>query len=169
MTETLHCIRVPLTRGKFALVDKCDAELILGVKWVASPNGNTWYAQRTVRREDGRRTTQKMHQLLTGWKQTDHANGDGLDNRRANLREATNAQNQFNTGPQVTNTSGFKGVHRSPRLRTPSWVATIQAGGVRRFLGTFASPAEAAQAYDEAARELHGGFAFLNFPNGDSK
>lgn len=95
----------------------------------------------------------------------DHKNGNGLDNRRSNLRFCTNAQNQHNqrkwgsrSGKPLS--SRYKGVSWH---RRGHWRAKIQAQGKRRYLGQFQSEEAAARAYDRAARELHGEFAVLNF------
>lgn len=87
----------------------------------------------------------------------DHRNRDTLDNRIANLRDATFAQNQYNRTAQANNTSGFKGV--SLIKKTGRYRADIKANGVPRYLGSFATAEEASAAYDAAARDLHGEFA----------
>lgn len=87
----------------------------------------------------------------------DHESRDTLDNRITNLRDATFAQNQHNRTAQVNNTSGHKGV--SLIKKTGRWRADIKANGVPKYLGSFATPEEAAAAYDAAALELHGAFA----------
>ena len=92
----------------------------------------------------------------------DHKNNDPSDNRLANLRLATDSQNQANTPKQAHNTSGFKGVSWFRRDR--KWRAEIQKDGKSRHLGYFADPVDAARAYDAKAKELHGDFARLNFP-----
>jgi hypothetical protein len=102
-----------------------------------------------------------MHKLLTGWDETDHKNGNGLDNQRKNLRSATRPQNLWNKGRRSDNTTGFKGVTKEAH----GWRAVIKANGKRRHLGYFTSPELAARAYDAAAVEMHGEFARLNFPD----
>lgn len=157
----MSTVEIPLSRGYFAIVDEADAEAVLQYKWSAQPVGRTVYAQRSVRRPDGGWTTQRLHQFLTGYAVTDHRNGDGLDNRRANLREATQRQNVCNQRRQV-GASGFKGATWFERLS--SWKAQITSQGRNYHLGYFSTADEAARAYDAAARELHGEFATLNFP-----
>ena len=90
----------------------------------------------------------------------DHINGNPLDNRRANLRLCTQAENNLNRGATK---GSFKGVWIDKRYG--SWIAQIGHNGKRRHLGSFATPEDAARAYDTAARELHGNFAHLNFPS----
>lgn len=93
----------------------------------------------------------------------DHINGDKADNRIANLREATTSENKFNIGLRSDNMSGFKGV--SWIRRRSNWQSEIAASGKRRNLGYFSTAEEAARAYDAAAKEMHGHFAWLNFPD----
>ena len=90
----------------------------------------------------------------------DHRNGDGLDNRRSNLRPATNQTNLMNRGPQVNNTSGFKGVIFDKR--SDAWRAQIKVDGRYIYLGCLDSKIEAAEAYNEAANKVFGEFAWLN-------
>lgn len=89
----------------------------------------------------------------------DHINGDTSDNRIANLREATRSQNIMNAKRGPRNTSGVKGV--SFDKARGKWVAEIKAGTVRRRLGRFDTKDEAAAAYREASKEMHGEFARL--------
>lgn len=112
-----------------------------------------------------------MHRFLFGlqsfeptvkpgrWPLVDHRNGNGLDNRRSNLRLATQAQNMSNRGRPTNNTSGYKGVSAG---RLGGWRAYITSRGKRLDIGTFASKEEAAEAYNAKALELHGEFARLN-------
>lgn len=152
-------IVIPLTRGKVAIIDNEDAALISQYKWQADRDGRTWYARRTISLPGGGRKTQKMHQLITGHPRTDHRNGDGLDNRRANLRRATKAQNNRNRRKTI-GYSKYKGVgwHEN------RWCAQIKVNGKKIHLGRFISEEDAARAYDAAARREFGEFAALNFP-----
>ena len=87
----------------------------------------------------------------------DHVNGDGLDNRIDNLREATVAENNQNRASVRRNTSGRKGVHWAKARR--KWVARIRSGGRLHLLGEFSELESAAAAYEAAAARLHGAFA----------
>lgn len=87
----------------------------------------------------------------------DHINGDGLDNRLANLREATRSQNQQNQGISRSNTSGFKGVSFSRQLG--KFTARIRVGTKSKHLGCFLNACDAANAYQQAALKHHGEFA----------
>lgn len=96
--------------------------------------------------------------------EVDHVNGDGLDNRRANLRECVRTQNNANHGLGRLNASGFKGVSWDAANRR--WRTSISAAGVTRNLGRYDRPEDAARAYDRAAVATFGDFARLNFPEG---
>lgn len=160
---------VPLTRGYVAIVDADDYERVMAAgSWCAndSSTSHVVYAQKGVRGDDHVQRTVSMHTFLTGWAMVDHRNGNGLDNRRANLREATVSSNAMNRRRRSDNSSGFKGV--SLRKSNGKWRASVSVGGSRKWLGEFPSALEAARAYDAAALEHYGEFARLNFPNQNS-
>jgi hypothetical protein len=95
--------------------------------------------------------------------EVDHVNGDGLDNRRSNLRVCTHAENARNQSSRTRmSTSRFRGVVWAKDRR--KWRAMIGDNGRTVHLGNFTDEIEAAQAYDRAAREMYGAFARLNFP-----
>jgi hypothetical protein len=85
----------------------------------------------------------------------DHINGDKMDNRLCNLREATRSQNMMNSKVQKSNTSGLKGAYKRGR----GYVSTIRMGGEEVYLGFFKTPEEAHAAYCKAADEHHKEFA----------
>ena len=158
--------RIPLTQGRFAVVDPADYESLSRHKWrlCKTKGKNVLYAERTVRRSDGTYSRMLMHREVLrpprGYV-IDHVNGCGLDNRRANLRLATAAQNAWNAGGRGGR-SGYKGVWLAKDKGL--WRASIVCCGRRRHLGYFRDKRDAAKAYDRAAREYHGQFAVLNFP-----
>lgn len=149
-------------QGRVALVDDEDYELVMRYRWNVKMDGPRPYAT-ACNRGPARKTQRRlyMHKLITGWPETDHINRNGLDNRRSNLRPATRSQNLMNRAALAKNATGYKGV----RLEAGKWRAVIKAYGVRKHLGYFLTPEQAARAYDAAAREMHGEFARLNFPD----
>lgn len=148
-----HFVMIPLTQGKFTIVDEADAESVLRVgSWCAIRAPHTWYAGRGKPRIH-------VHAMIGG-SGADHANRNGLDNRRVNLRPATASQQQANRRPFSNNTSGYKGV--CLRQLDRKWVAHIQVDGRKRYLGSFADAADAARAYNRGALEAFGEYAWLN-------
>mgnify|MGYP001562305313 CR=1 FL=1 len=153
-------IKIPLTQGKVALIDAADLPLVSRYKWCADRHRHTFYAMTKIRRSDRTWTTLYMHRLLLNAPlsmKTDHVNGNGLDNRRANLRPATHAENLRNRGPQRNNTTGFKGV--SFDKTRGKFQARIMLSGREIHLGRFITPQKAHAAYCAAAAKLHGKFA----------
>lgn len=154
---------IPLTQGKVALVDDDDFEWLNQSKWLAKTSFGLWYAvNRTT--VAGKPTVVLMHRLITSapiGMEVDHIDGDGLNNTRRNLRIVTRNQNRFNLRLRADNKSGYKGVFCDKR--TGRWCAHIGFYGQRKNLGYFATPEEAARAYDIAACELFGEYARLNF------
>lgn len=147
---------IPLTGGKFAIVDECDFEWLNRTAWHVSNSGYVIRRLMVV----GRNSTAFMHREVCSAPagvEVDHVNGNKLDNRSANLRLATRSENMRNTGPQSNNTSGFKGV--SFQKDSGMWSAKIGLHGVRHHLGLFRSAELAHAAYCEAAKRLHGEFA----------
>jgi len=93
--------------------------------------------------------------------EVDHINGNGLDNRKCNLRLATSSQNKRNQRKQRRKTSSkYKGVYWHKRDKV--WVVRIQAEGKEKYIGSYKTEQEAALAYNEAALKYHGEYAKLN-------
>lgn len=104
-----------------------------------------------------------LHRLIMDFPeemQVDHIDGDKLNNQKSNLRVCTNGQNQMNGGAYRNSSSKFRGV--SWEKAQGKWRADIQANKKTKHLGVFESERDAAKAYNEAAKELHGEFARLN-------
>lgn len=151
---------VSLTRGYEAVIDALDVPKIEGRNWSAlvSPKRKAVYAAR-VDTHNYKQSMVLMHRVIAGVSDdmhVDHIDGDGLNNRRANLRECTQAENNLNQGRRSDNKSGFKGVFFDNR--SGKWRAEIRRGGTTTYLGFFESPAEGHEAYLAAAEELHGEF-----------
>lgn len=157
-------IVLPLSQGRVALIDERDAHLAQ-FKWTARKNGDFgWYALRGVGPKAKRRIVYLHREVMAAppGVHVDHVSGDGLDCRRNNLRFATRSQNLCNRGAERGSTSRFKGVNWN--VRRKRWRARICVAGTRTELGWFEVEGDAARAYDAAAREAHGAFARLNFP-----
>ena len=151
---------VPLTKGYEAVIDAADASDMSKWNWHARTDGDRVYAARNVPTDPhGKRGVMQMHRQIACpplGMEIDHIDGDGLNNRRDNLRVATKSQNQCNRRPLPTSTTGLKGV--SPYKRCGTWHARISAGGKRICLGYYKTPVEAHAAYVAASKRLHGPF-----------
>lgn len=144
--------------GASFIFDKIDEPLV---------RSHTWSLARGHFRTVIGGRTRYLHQLIMGsaeGEQVDHINMDKSDNRRCNLRYATHAENQQNKGLRSDSTTGYKGVCFDKR--SGKYVAYINAEGHRTYLGYFSNKKDGAEAYDKAAKILHGGFAKLNFKEG---
>ena len=178
----------------YALVDDEDYDRVVKAigrgKWYAWSHAGTT----SVYAINGSRNI-AMHRVVVDAPKgmdVDHINGDGLDNRKQNLRICTRSENSRNKKVRCDSQSGFKGVYyvknpayevflengpklkkdgtpfaRQPKPYSKPWQAYIgDPSRPRRQirLGHYATAEEAARAYDEKAIELHGEFASLNFP-----
>ena len=173
MKKTLR-VRVKADHFVDVMVDDDDYEAFSSYAWRLFGAG---YVGRKVYShfKDGKSYYKMcyMHRLVTGAKegqQVDHINQDKLDNRRSNLRLCSASENGCNKASQETRngaptTSSYKGVRRAnPKtgMKSKVWIAEIRKDGRAHSLGYFATEIEAANAYNEAAKELHGEFASLN-------
>jgi len=150
---------IPLNQGKSVRIDIIDIDLA-EFRWTLNCGR---YANRRIEK-NGQGKHVSMHRVvlerrlgrpITSGMVVDHINGDGLDNRRENLREATQAQNLRNTRLRSDNTSRYKGVTcTGPN----TWKAFIN----EQLIGYFDTAEEAAFAYDKAALEMYGESARLN-------
>jgi len=155
-----------LTQNKVALIDDEDFERLNKYKWCAFHLKNYWYATRNIRIVTNRQILLYMHRIIMDPPSNvmiDHADGNGLNNQKSNLRICTSSQNIANTKISCDNTTGFKGV--AYHKLQGKYTARVQKDGVRFNLGVFINPKDAALAYDKAALEMFGEFARLNFPN----
>ncbi len=158
---------IPLTQGRFAIVDADDYGRLCQYKWYCRSTKNQFYAFRTEAKD-----ILSMHREIMNAPKgllVDHIDGNGLNNRKSNLRLCTYSQNARNKRPSPNCYSRYKGVtwHRYHN----KWYASIHKSGRSTFLGCFDDEIEAALAYDKMAGELFGEFAYLNFPEkiGDSE
>jgi len=150
---------IPLTRGLTAIIDADDVPLVEGRHWRARPCRHIMYAATSIVR-NGKRTTLGLHQLILPLPKgllVDHADRDGLNCRRYNLRASTPTQNQMNQARSTFNTSGVKGVNWSKERQ--KWHAQIKVEGRNKHVGYFASVDDARAAREEAERRYYGEFA----------
>lgn len=156
---------VPLSRGYEAIIDASDIPIVAGKNWHTqlSVNGRA-YAVRTVKSGGTKRTIWLHREIIaaTPIQMVDHIDGNGLNNRRANLRAATNSENLCNRPRQTNNTSGRKGVTWSRAAQ--KWIAQIQSKGQQQYLGLFEDIDAASAAYQAAATRLQGQFAYGGVP-----
>lgn len=166
---------IPIGHGRVVLVDASDYDYLSRFRWTAvRVTGGKWYARTRIGGQ-----TVYMHRALAGWRavdpltgrsralgEVDHINGDGLDNRRCNLRCTTHARNiQNSVGRPAGRKGPYKGVsYVRSGSNAGKWRATIEVDGRQHHLGYFRSSEAAAQAYDRAAALYFGEFARLNFP-----
>lgn len=153
---------IPLTQGKVAIVDDADFEELSKYKWCAAKCRHTVYA---LHRLGQHGYGMLMHRLILDAspdKHVDHKDGDGLNNRRENIRLCSARQNsQARKIKTVGTTSRFRGV--SWDKTNLLWKSEIKSRGKNYFLGRFAKEKDAARAYDKKARELFGEYAAPNF------
>lgn len=152
---------VPLTEGYVAIIDTVDCDRVAQYTWCAQSDTHRVYARARVNGAFVR-----LHRFILyapPGVDVDHINGNGLDNRRSNLRVCSHSQNMSNRARPSSNSSGYKGVSREGSR----WRAYVTTDGHRMYLGTFDRPEDAARAYDNAASRLHGEFSQLNFPHSE--
>jgi HNH endonuclease len=156
---------IPLRNNKkiivaYALVDDDDYEWLMQWKWHFSSS----YARRNIPLPDGKQTQIQMHRVIIGavkGDEVDHINRNRLDNRKCNLRKATRSQNNQNRTKLSNTLSKFKGV--TWHKKHSKWYAQIVLNTKHIFLGLYENEVEAAQAYDNAAKEYFGDYANPNF------
>ncbi len=153
---------ITLTRGMVAIIDDEDFERVIQLKWYALKTRSGFYAVSSANL-NGKTSLIYMHRLIAGapnGKETDHWNGDTLDNTRGNLRPCDTSQNQHNCGLRKDNTTGFVGVC----FTNGKFSAMISINKKYTYLGRFSTAIDAAKARDLAAKKHHGSFANFNFP-----
>lgn len=151
----------------FVMFDDEDIELVFNFKWAPSKHRHTHYARSSSNIVNGSRKVY-MHHLIIPRNEgmiVDHINGNGLDNRRSNLRLCTYSQNAMNSKSKKD--GKFKGVFLLSNNNESTWAARIWVSRTSVNLGVFKTEVEAAAAYNEAALKYHGEFAKLNLIEGD--
>lgn len=149
------------SRGRSFVVkyDDCDHELISGFKWNIQTN-KTGVSYARGSEIGNMKNRVYMHRLIMKPSSRevliDHVDGNGLDNRRLNLRECTRRQNAYNSKPKIG--QKYKGIEKSGNR----WVPRLTWEGIRFSLGRFDTEEEAAAVYDKVAAKIYGDFARIN-------
>jgi hypothetical protein len=160
--------RIPLGQGIYTIVDQQDYYRLNHFNWIPKGSGERSYAVR-LECDSQHIKFLSMHREIMGSPkglQIDHRNRSRLDNRRENLRTATNSQNQYNKNKTKRKTSSiYIGV--TYVKSTGKWRAQIMLNRKNINLGDFDEEIEAAKAYDRGAIKYHTEFARLNFPGED--
>jgi hypothetical protein len=147
--------KIKLTKGYEALVDNDDFAWLNQFKWHYN-NGTAMRHRGILMHREIINTPQDMD--------TDHINGNRLDNRRRNLRVCTASLNSMNRKKRTNNvTSIYKGVNSVIVHGRHYWKTQIRKKGMYVYIGYFKQEQHAAMAYDIWAKDLFGEFAKLNF------
>ena len=159
-----ECAEFYLGNGLFAICDWCDFNSVKSFKWNSTSLDSRvqWAWAHDVENGGEKRKKVAMHNIIMKPSEgfiVDHINGNGLDNRRSNLRIVTRQQNTFNS-VHKGGTSKYKGVALDKE--SGLWRAYIAKDGKRTWLGRFPDELSAAIAYDKAAKDMFGEYAKLN-------
>lgn len=147
-----------LSSGQKVIVDDDDYERLSNFKWYYSSGYAVRYS-----RINGKQKTWKMCWDIIGYpdgQEVDHINHNKLDERKCNLRFVTHSQNMHNYPLQTHKDYKYKGVclHKA----SGKWIAQIKVNGKKMYLGTFSDILDAVEVYNQAAKEYHGEYAFVN-------
>lgn len=148
--------------GHRVIVDAEDAHIITSASSCRLVDG--WMGRKYVDVYFRRIGYRPLHRVIMNTPvglETDHKDGNGLNNSKSNLRIATHRQNALNSIKHKPAASKFKGIYYYPRIKC--WCARIRLEGKRKNLGYFKNEIEAAYAYDMASIEHHGEFGRRNF------
>ena len=155
MSDNSSFREVVLIDGTIAIVSHEDYDLVITHRWRSNNKGYV------VKSSGFPRTS--LHRLILDapkGTQVDHINRNKLDNRRSNLRLCNQNQNEANKPSRRGSRSSYKGVHW--HIVSKRWVAKIRKNSQSIHLGCFLEENDAALAYNKAAKEIHGEFAYLN-------
>lgn len=149
--ECENAVCIPLTKGRHTVIDAEDYELVCDRIWCCEHG----YA--------GNTKAGPMHVLImetAAGMETDHINGDPLDNRKYNLRVCTSAANQWNSRKMKGCAVKYKGVSKH---KVGKYQASIRLNQRLVYIGLFEKEIDAAMAYDQYARQHRGEYARTNF------
>jgi hypothetical protein len=135
------------------VLDADDAALVMGYRWSAVVTSHATYADGVLSCD--RSVRRYMHRLITAapeWADVDHIDGDGLNNRRSNLKVVSHKENLENRRLESRNTSGYRGVTWS-KTRA-KWLAVVMHDGEAHHVGAFDDVHEAGRAAHEARERL---------------
>ncbi len=155
---------IKLSNNQNVNIDDDDFNKVNIYRWKRNKGLKTDYAAKTIYLGDGKWKTILMHRFILGIKDrnilVDHIDGDGLNNKKENLRICTRSQNSANRTSKKNGTSKYLGV--CAIKRESIWQAHVRKDKKIYYLGRFLNEADAAIAYNKKATELHGEFARLN-------
>ena len=156
--------KIKLTRGRFAIVDDDDYEMLKKHSWhcLEIHTEGKYYAGTTVRITKQKQYSLKMHRYIMGLKRgdgklIDHINNDGLDNRKKNLRIVSYSENNKNRSVGKNNTTGSKGIYLEKQ--TGKYKVQINNNGIRHYLGKYSTIDEAKQVRALKEKELYGKYS----------
>jgi hypothetical protein len=158
--------KICLGQGHYTIVDPDVYYLVRNFIWWLHANGSGLYAARTEITPDLNARIIYMHREIMQTPDdlvVDHRNNNSLDNRMANMRNVTQAENMRNRRKRKNTSSPYIGV--SLRKKTGRFDANIRYDGKKICLGSFANEIDAARAYDAAAKKYFGDLIRLNFPD----
>lgn len=154
-------VSIYLGHGIHTTIDNASYDDVMRYTWYVAYSKGKAHLPYAVAHIPKTKKLVRMHRLVLGLTDPyilcDHIDGNTLNNQTGNLRTCTRAENGWNARLRPDNRQGFKGVRLD--ARRGCYYAEIQAHNKRHFLGSFATPEEAHQAYCAAAKTLHGTFA----------
>lgn len=150
-------VKILLANNQETIVDDCDAHLatITKYKWylLKGKNKRTGYAYQMFTKPNGKRSGFFLHHLIIGYPlndlQVDHINGNGLDNRRSNLRIVTRRQNQQNRFCYGNKKSKYTGVYQVNGKKN-KWCTQLSYKGKQHHIGMYPTQRKAHEAYELA-------------------